>query len=109
MKTLNFLIDINQQNNILTAPVKKEFQYFNFNFAIIKATFPATEKKGIPSNCTTLELIHIESGARLPMYRGYKKTIKDFYLQSIITLDQIIDQMGMQEFENTLNNQPKIN
>lgn len=45
MKTLKFLIDIKEQNKVLTAPVKKEFQYFNFNFAIIKATFPASEKK----------------------------------------------------------------
>jgi hypothetical protein len=109
MKTLKFLIDIKQQNKVLTAPVKKEFQNFSFNFAIIKATFPASEKKGIPTNCTKLELIHVESGARLPMYKHSNKTINDFYLKSVQTIGQIIDSIGMQEFENTLNSQPKIN
>lgn len=109
MKTLNFLIDVKEQNKFLSAPVKKEFQYFNFNFAIIKATFPFTVQKGIPTNCTKLELIHKESGARIAMFKQTNKTINDFYLKSVETIGQIIDKIGMHEFESTLNNQPKIN
>jgi hypothetical protein len=98
-KTINFLKDP-QNNVIVSMEVKKTFEHKGFNFAIV------LEPKATHKYYT---LINFETGGKMTMVSNDKKTIKNFYENSITALDTLINRIGLTDFQNVLNSYPKIN
>ena len=99
MKILNFLQDIDNRI-IKPMQLKKQFEHKNHVFAVVIE--PGQKHK-------YYTLMHVNSGGKLPMYKEHNKTIKDFVFKSIESIDELIQRITLESFENTLNSQPKIN
>ena len=97
MKIINYLAEL--QNRVIEpAELKKYFEYEGFNLAIVK------------SNDNRLQLIHFESGGKIPMFMALEnKSIKTYYAKSLEALKLLIERVGMEEFKQVLTDTIKIN
>ena len=97
MKTINYLANA-EDRVVELAELKKSFEYEGFNLAIVKL------------NDNRLQLIHFESGGKLPMFMALEnKSIKTYYTKSLEALKLLIDRVGMEEFKRVLTDTVKIN
>lgn len=98
IKLIKIIKDLKTRETLEVA-LKKTFDYKGETFAIVKAEF---------NNYETLELYHFRSGGKMPSYFNHKKTIKDFYLKSLDTLESTFNRSEVTFFE-VLNKQETLN